>query len=47
MHVKEDQVVSFCSLNHKERTEIASLTKIMTCYLILLLAELFNLDLKK
>lgn len=47
MHVRNEKVCEFYSHNHKEKTEIASITKIMTCYLTLLLGELFNLNIKK
>lgn len=47
LHHIDGQTKSIYSLNDKERLEIASITKTMTCYLVLIIAEKFGLDVRK
>jgi D-alanyl-D-alanine carboxypeptidase len=47
LHHSDEITKNIFSINEKERVEIASITKIMTCYLILIIAERFCIDIKK
>ena len=47
LHFLKGNIKTVFQRNEKERLQIASITKTMTCYLVLIIAERFRINLHK